>query len=206
MGRVSDAKDRLLDAAIKLVWRNSYGAVSVEDICHEAGAKKGSFYYFFPGKNELVAAGFRHLWAGMRPEYDRIFSPSVPPIERFRGFFAHIIAMQKSMSEEAGCVLGCPFSSIGTELVAPGANDGGLRAAIRELVRGKTCYIESALCDAMADGAIPKGNAPALAQTLYLYLEGAMAQARIQNDLSLLENLEENGLRLIGYQPATTAV
>ena len=58
----------------------------------------------------------------------------------------------------------------------------------------------------MADGSIPKGNAPALAKTLYLYLEGALAQSRIQNDLSLLDDMEENGLRLIGYQPATATV
>src|SRR5262252_3192079 len=124
MGRVSDAKERLLDAAIKLVWRNSYGAVSVEDICEEAGVKKGSFYHFFPGKNELVAAAFRHLWETSRPEYDRIFSPSAPPIQRLRGFFAYILERQKRMHAESGCVLGCPFSSIGTELVAPGGNDG----------------------------------------------------------------------------------
>jgi TetR/AcrR family transcriptional repressor of nem operon len=206
MGRVSDAKDRLLDAAIRLVWRNSYGAVSVEDICNQAGVKKGSFYHFFPGKNELVAAAFRRLWADIRPEYDRIFSPSVPPIERLRGFFAHVRAKQKLLREESGCVLGCAFASIGTELVAPGENDGGLRTAIQELVRGKVCYLESALRDAMADGSIPKGDAPKQARMLYLYLEGALGQARIQNDLSLLDDVEENGLRLIGYQPATAAV
>jgi TetR/AcrR family transcriptional repressor of nem operon len=206
MGRVSDAKDRLLDAAIKLVWRNSYGAVSVEDICKEARVKKGSFYHFFPGKNELVAAAFRRFAAEIRPEYDRIFSPSVAPIERLRGFFALVTAKQKQLYDEIGCVLGCPFSSIGTELVAPGGSDGGLRAAIQELVRGKVRYLESALRDAMADGSIPKGNAAALAQTLYLYMEGALAQARIQNDLSLLNDVEENGLRLIGCQPVVAAV
>src|SRR3954470_9365642 len=126
MGRVSDAKDRLLDAAITLVWRNSYGAVSVEDICREAGVKKGSFYHFFPGKNELVAAAFRHLWMTNRPEYDRIFSPTVAPIQRLRQFFASVSARQKRMHEDTGCVLGCPFSSIGTELIAPDGNDGGL--------------------------------------------------------------------------------
>lgn len=206
MGRVSDSKDRLLDAAIKLVWRNSYGAVSVEDICHQAGVKKGSFYHFFPGKNELVAAAFRRYWADLRPEYDRIFSPSVPPIERLRMFFAQVTGKQKRLCEDTGCVLGCPFSSIGTELVGPGGNDGSLRAAIQELVRGRVCYIESALRDAMADGSIPEGDAPRLAKMLYLYMEGALGQARIQNDLSLMDDVEENGLRLIGYQPETAAV
>ncbi|HSZ54014.1 MAG TPA: TetR/AcrR family transcriptional regulator [Tepidisphaeraceae bacterium] len=206
MGRVSDAKDRLLEAAIKLVWRNSYGAVSVEDICNEAGVKKGSFYHFFPGKNELVAAAFRHYWAGLRPQFDQIFSASVPPIERLRGFFAEVRRKQKLLRDDAGFVLGCPFASIGTELIAPGTDDGGLRAAIQELVRGKVCYIETALRDAMAEGSVPKGNVRALAKTLYLYLEGAAAQARIQNDLSLLDDIEENGLRLIGYQPVLVSL
>src|SRR3954463_11168767 len=97
MGRVSDAKDRLLEAAITLVWRNSYGAVSVEDICNEAGVKKGSFYYFFPGKNELVAAAFRHYWAGVRPELARVFPPGAPPIERLRTFFSNVTGRQKGL-------------------------------------------------------------------------------------------------------------
>src|SRR5690349_18598252 len=112
MGRVSDAKDRLLDAAIKLVWRNSLGAVSVDDICKEAGVKKGSFYHFFPGKNELVAAAFRWHWAKARPDLDRIFSSSMPPIDRLRSYLAFAIDRQKQLCKECGRVLGCPFSSI----------------------------------------------------------------------------------------------
>ena len=116
MGRVSDSKDRLLDAAIKLVWRNSLGSVSVEDICQEAGVKKGSFYHFFPGRNELVAAAFRKLWADVRPEYDRMFSSTVPPVDRLRSFFEFMYEKQRQLQQETGCVLGCPFASIGTEL------------------------------------------------------------------------------------------
>src|SRR5262245_53868323 len=97
MGRTSDAKDRLLDAAIKLVWRSSFAAVSVEDMCQEAGVKKGSFYHFFPGKNELVAAAFRRLGEQMRPDYDRIFSSSVAPIDRLRAFFAKVIERQRQL-------------------------------------------------------------------------------------------------------------
>src|SRR5947209_8581246 len=202
MGRVSDAKERLLDAALDLIWRRSFGAVSVEDICNEAGVKKGSFYHFFPGKNELVAASFRRLWAKNRPTYDGIFSPAVPPIERLRAFIAHVVANQRRLHQETGCILGCPFSSIGTELVADDTGDGGLREAIRELVRGKICYLESALRDAMAEGTVRSGNATAVARTLYLYLEGALAQARIQNDIGLLDDVEESALRLIGFEAA----
>jgi TetR/AcrR family transcriptional regulator, transcriptional repressor for nem operon len=47
MPRVSDMKERLTDAALDLMWENSYGTTSVDSICERAGAKKGSFYYFF---------------------------------------------------------------------------------------------------------------------------------------------------------------
>ena len=44
-------KARLTEAAMDLIWHNSYGATSVDAICERAGAKKGSFYYFFKSKS-----------------------------------------------------------------------------------------------------------------------------------------------------------
>ena len=49
-------KERLMDAAMDLMWQNNYGAASVDAICERSGAKKGSFYYFFKSKSELAAA------------------------------------------------------------------------------------------------------------------------------------------------------
>ncbi len=54
MPRVSDMKERLTDAAMDLIWHNSYGTTSVDAICERAGAKKGSFYYFFKSKSRLA--------------------------------------------------------------------------------------------------------------------------------------------------------
>jgi TetR/AcrR family transcriptional regulator, transcriptional repressor for nem operon len=201
MGRVSDAKDRLLDAAMELVWRNSYGAVSVDDICKAANVKKGSFYHFFPqGKDELVAASLRRLADEIRPDYDAVFSASVPPLERLHGFFELVKKRQADLHAEAGRVLGCPFSSLGTEVISA---DAGLREAVQGLVKSKLKYLENALRDAMAEGLVAKGDPTKLAQSIYLFLEGSLAQARIQNDLSYLDALEEGCLRLLGVQAAS---
>ena len=43
MGRTSNAKERLLQVAFDLIWEQSYGSVSVDDICARAKVKKGSF-------------------------------------------------------------------------------------------------------------------------------------------------------------------
>ena len=59
MGRTSNADDRLKDAAIALMWEESYGAVTIDDICRRADVKKGSFYYFFDSKADLAATAFK---------------------------------------------------------------------------------------------------------------------------------------------------
>jgi TetR/AcrR family transcriptional repressor of nem operon len=75
MGRVSDAKERLMSAAMDLVWEESYGAVTVDDICQRADVKKGSFYYFFQSKADLAGAALEKMWLEIwRPELDRHFS------------------------------------------------------------------------------------------------------------------------------------
>ena len=43
MGRTSDADQRLKQAALDLMWEESYGAVTIDDICQRADVKKGSF-------------------------------------------------------------------------------------------------------------------------------------------------------------------
>ena len=42
MGRVSDAKERLMEAVRELVWTGSYGSTTIDQICEKAGVKKGS--------------------------------------------------------------------------------------------------------------------------------------------------------------------
>ena len=87
MPRVSDMKERLTDAAMDLIWRNSYGTTSVDSICERAGAKKGSFYYFFKSKSELAAAALEADWNKKKAEMDAIFSPTVAPLERLDRYF-----------------------------------------------------------------------------------------------------------------------
>jgi TetR/AcrR family transcriptional repressor of nem operon len=58
--RRGDARQALLDAAIKLVRRQGWAATSVDQLCTEAGVTKGAFFYHFGSKEELgVAAATR---------------------------------------------------------------------------------------------------------------------------------------------------
>src|ERR1041384_7261073 len=116
MPRVSDMKERLTDAAMDLIWENSYGATSVDSICERAGAKKGSFYYFFKSKSELAAAALEAGWGKRKIDMDQMFSPTVPPLERLERYFDYVHDRLAEVQKKCGSVLGCPLLTIGSEV------------------------------------------------------------------------------------------
>src|SRR3984893_17770868 len=116
MPRVSDMKERMMEAGVGLIMRNSYGTTSVYAICDRAGAKKGSFYYFFKSKSELAAAALEAEWNKKKSDMDAIFSPTIPPLERFEHYFDYVHDRLTEVQKKCGSVLGCPLLSIGSEV------------------------------------------------------------------------------------------
>ena len=93
MGRTSNADQKLMDATLDLIWEESYGSVTIDDICKRAGVKTGSFYYFFKSKADLAAAALEMLWKQKwKPALDQSFSPSVDPLVRLTTYFESIYA------------------------------------------------------------------------------------------------------------------
>jgi TetR/AcrR family transcriptional repressor of nem operon len=43
MGRVSDAKERLMEAVEELVWKGSYGSTTIDEICQGPVSRRGVF-------------------------------------------------------------------------------------------------------------------------------------------------------------------
>ncbi|MEZ5778193.1 MAG: TetR/AcrR family transcriptional regulator [Paracoccaceae bacterium] len=58
------ARDKLLDAALKIVRAKGYAATNVDEICAEAGVTKGAFFHHFKSKEEWAVAAARH-WSEM---------------------------------------------------------------------------------------------------------------------------------------------
>ena len=200
MPRVSDMKERLLDAAMDLIWENSYGATSVDAICDRAGAKKGSFYYFFKTKSELAAAALEDCWNKKRAEMDSIFSPTVPPLERFDRYFDFVHDRLAEVQKKCGSILGCPFISVGSEV---STQDQIVRETIDRIMDRKLNYFVSAVRDATAEGLIDAPDPVAKARALFSCYQGMMAQARIQNDIELLRGFKEVAMEVLGVKRAS---
>ena len=195
MPRVSDIKERLTEAAMDLIWENSYGATSVDAICERAGAKKGSFYYFFKSKSELAAAALDWDWEKRRADMDAIFSATVPPLERLERYFDYVHDRLAQIQTKCGSILGCPLLSIGSEV---STQDKMLRGKVQEILDRKIRYFESAIRDAHSQGLIVAPDAKAKAKGLFACHQGTLADARIHNDLEQLRKFKYLARDILG--------
>jgi TetR/AcrR family transcriptional regulator, transcriptional repressor for nem operon len=197
MGRVSDAKQRLMDAVLDLIWSGSYGSTTIDDICEKAGVKKGSFYYFFDSKAELAAEAVEANWQDRRAEFDGIFSATVLPLERLRQFCDFTYKIQREIKSKYGRVLGCAQASLGSEICT---QEDVLQKRIQEIMDQKRKYIESAIRDAHAAGVIHAPDPAAKARMIFAYYEGLLTQARIQNDVEVLRESASGMFAMLGVK------
>ena len=184
-----------------LMWQNSYGTASVDAICERAGAKKGSFYYFFKSKSELAAAALEADWNKKKAEMDSMFSPTVPPLERLDRYFDFVYNRLGQLQKKCGSILGCPFVSVGSEV---STQDQIVREAIDRIMDQKLQFFVSAVRDAAAEELIVAPDPQAKAKALFACYQGTVAQARIQNDLDLLRQFKQVARDVLGVKRAET--
>jgi TetR/AcrR family transcriptional repressor of nem operon len=190
-------KERLTDAALDLIWHNSYGATSVDDICERAGAKKGSFYHFFKSKSALTAAALEAEWNKNQKNMDALFSPTVPPLERFDRYFEYVHDHLAELQQACGSILGCPLLTIGSEV---GTQDEAVRETVDRIWDRKIKYFESAIRDAHAQGLIDAPDPQAKAKVLFACYHGTLTQARIQNDVELIRDFKKVAMDVLGVK------
>jgi TetR/AcrR family transcriptional repressor of nem operon len=186
-----------MEAAMDLMWQNSYGAASVDAICERAGGKKGSFYYFFKSKSELAAAALEADWNKKKAEMNSIFSPTVPPLERFDRYFDFVYERLLEVRERCGAILGCPFVSVGGEV---STQDPLVRETIDRIMDRKLQFFVSAVRDAASEGSIVAPDPEAKARALFACYQGTVAQARIQNDIELLRQFKQAARDVLGVK------
>lgn len=73
-----NTRGKIIDAAWRLFYRQGYDDTTVEEIIEESGTSRGSFYHYFPGKDDLLSTladvfdqKYEALMRTMDPEMDR---------------------------------------------------------------------------------------------------------------------------------------
>lgn len=193
MGRAAtDTKEKLINTAIDLIWRNSYGSVSVDEICQTADVRKGSFYHYFSSKMDLTLSALDCFYAGSLPYFEDVFNPAFSPMERISRLCDLIYSKQKETQKKYGRVCGCPFMALGSEMAS---QEDVLQQKINQVMALHERYYEDVIKDMIGLGQLPADtDVSGRAKQIYAYIMGHVMMARIQNNLESLQNNLEAGI------------
>ena len=74
-----NTRGKIIDAAWKLFYRQGYDDTTVEEIIEESGTSRGSFYHYFPGKDDLLST----LADVFDQKYEALMETMDPDMDRF---------------------------------------------------------------------------------------------------------------------------
>jgi TetR/AcrR family transcriptional repressor of nem operon len=101
------AREKLLETAQQLMLAKGYTATSVEEICEAASLTKGSFFHYFPSKEELGKAVLDRFVATMSQAIQNApFMKKSDPLQRLYGHVDFMIDVSKDPARSSGCLLG----------------------------------------------------------------------------------------------------
>lgn len=198
MGRLpTNSKEKLIQTANDLIWKSSYGSVSVDDICNVSNVKKGSFYYYFSSKAELAVVVIETSYQHFEAELIKVFATSTLAIDRFNNLATFVYDKQKEACDKYGHVCGCPFASLGSEMVG---NNEIIRKKIEAIFHQQRNLFLVTLNEMVVTGQLPQNtNQSVMANQIHTFMMGQVMMARIQNDLTHLKKEMEAGfLRILG--------
>ena len=159
-------RERLLAASDELFYRDGVHSTGIDAVIEKAGVAKGSLYYIFGGKDELVAAYLRGRLNAWRERVDAAQAGIDDPEEKMLAVF-DAIADYVSLPEFRGC----PFVNAAAEAPAGEAQELAIKA-YRRWVRDS--FLGLAAETGVTDPA-------ALADALILLYDGALATAEVAN-------------------------
>ncbi len=160
------ARERLVDAASALFYRDGINATGIDRVIARAGVAKASLYNNFTGKDELVAAYLEQRLAQFTRLLDDLDAAHPPP-RRVDALLEHL-----EHAARRGTLRGCAFANAAIEVSV----DSPARAVIGRFYQ----RLEQYFADALGVDA----HTPAVRQLVICY-DGAMAIAAAFADPSV---------------------
>ena len=190
----SDTYQRILESARDLIHSSSYAEVGVAAICDKANVKKGSFYHFFPSKQELTLAVIDNFFVETKENIlDQAFRSELSPLIRLERFFELAIKMQSEIYQQTGQIYGCPFGNLATEMAT---QDETIRRKLDSLFTKFQTLIRDTLQVAVENGDLDNISVEKTALAILAYFEGTMLLAKTHNDPEILQQLLPAALQI----------
>lgn len=192
----TNAKLRMIRAAADLFHKQGVHLTAPEEVIKAAGATTNQFYHHFSNKEGLVHSVLRTYYNAIKDAAGPVNSinyqiSSWRDLEKW--FLAHM-KLQKRFQMKRGC----PFGTVGNELIG---EDGAVRedlSRIFELVKGK---LAAFFAKEKSEGRLAKNvSVDLLADFCIATIQGAMLLGKVRKDSKPVETTVREALvHLKGY-------
>lgn len=170
------AKERILETAADLFFRQGYARTGINQIITESNIAKGSLYYNFKSKTDVLVHYLKMSEAAIFERFEKELSKEQNPKNKL----LKLVDVRFSLLRD-GLYKGCRFIRIVSEISREEEE------AVLPLVRDFKDRFRSLVQELASQLDDKNGGNSALADTIYLLMEGAAAQAPIfKNDSSFV--------------------
>jgi AcrR family transcriptional regulator len=164
----TDSRERMIEAAIRLMRHSGLSAAGINEIVRESGAPKGSVYHFFPdGKRQLASEALAAYSERVLAVLDEALSGGRTPGDRVRALFKAFARRLEEGQFRQSCAAGTVSLDLDEEL---------------EVVRATIEAAFSAWIDVIASrlGFEDKRRARSFAGLVLTTIEGAYIRGRAE--------------------------
>ncbi len=176
MARRTNTRERLLATAAELFRRQGYAQTGVNEIMQQAKTTSGSFYHFFPTKEDLVLAVVDHIGESLDTEVFASDPETTDPLERV---FTVLESYREHLVQN-DFALGSPLGTLAAEL---SESHPQVRKRLAALFAGWTQHMQE-LLEAAGDRLPADLDRRGFAEFILGTVEGAVLQARVRHSLA----------------------
>ncbi|MFM5893437.1 MAG: TetR/AcrR family transcriptional regulator [Novosphingobium sp.] len=187
------ARDKLLEAGVKLVRQHGYAATSVEQLCTEAGVTKGAFFHHFASK-EALGVSLAEYWSGSTGAFFATapYHHHDDPAARVLGYVDLRIELISGPVESFSCVAG-------TMVQEAFLSSDAIRTACNSSISGNAAALEGDLAAALARSSATGVTAPSLSRHIQAVIQGAFVLAKAAGGASAAAEAREHLMHLRHY-------
>ena len=176
-------KQRILNAAEELMLAKGFHAVGLNEILTAVDVPKGSFYHYFPSKEQFGVELIAHYIDEHLERLSKFLSArDTTALQRFTDYWAFLIGRMT----DAGCEKSCLLVKLGSEVT-------NFSEPMREVLadglkRARDIY-EQTIREGQADGSIRPDLDPAAAAELIQHVwTGALTRTQIEKRVAPLRS------------------
>lgn len=185
-------RDKLLDQGVAMLTEQGYHGTGLKDLLAGVRVPKGSFYNYFPSKEDFGAEVIRHyIEPFIRQLDEHLARPDLDALSALKRYFGDLIEELGRRRFKGGCLLGNLLGEIGD-------THETCLAALREAVHRYRDKLEEGLSKAQEEGTVRKDlSAAIMADLLADGWQGALLRMKVEQSVRPLEALV--GHLLDGY-------